>query len=491
VSRRAPADDDRRRLRGDLEPPWSDWRDTALLPSAEAHLLTGDTDQVLPLFSEASTVGASLGNTDTIVDGEAELALEAMERGRWPEAAERVQHALVTIETHRMHDYAASVLAFAAAACLAVHRGDLTEAGRQLTRAMRARPACTFVLPFLAVRARLHLAKAHATIGDHATARHLLREIDDVLRRRPALGALVDEVTEFRGTLMSSAQLSAAGASPLTPAELRLLPCLQMLRSLLGRRRSCPFRAGNRPRRCRRRSGHVGSGGPECGSPVLGEASRPRPDLWSRVAGVLQLWTPGSIRGVPRSSRRSVEATHDRTRQWNHSARPECGATSEFSLFFRVKDGQAQSLRAALLSLQDTPGYRPGDYGMAIQTIHEARFVLFDDDTQLAFITSFDGPWDAYMEDFFTSGPTLALFDAIFHHVEGYDGLPNVAAVRDFVLGAEHSAVAYARNYGGTVKEIRKAQRVNRAFQQVLDHPQAAEILEHPALRPLLDEAAD
>ena len=111
---------------------------------------------------------------------------------------------------------------------------------------------------------------------------------------------------------------------------------------------------------------------------------------------------------------------------------------------------------------------------MAIQTIHEARFVLFDDDTRLAFITSFDGPWDAYMEDFFTSGPTLALFDVIFRHVEGYDGLPDVAAVRAFVLGAEQTAAAYARNYGGTVKEIRKAQRVNSAFQQVLDHPQAA-----------------
>ena len=32
------------------------------------------------------------------------------------------------------------------------------------------------------------------------------------------------------------------------------------------------------------------------------------------------------------------------------------GPTSEFSLFFRVKDGQAPSLRAALLELQDTPG---------------------------------------------------------------------------------------------------------------------------------------
>jgi hypothetical protein len=167
------------------------------------------------------------------------------------------------------------------------------------------------------------------------------------------------------------------------------------------------------------------------------------------------------------------------------------GPTSEFSLFFQVKPGQGPSLRKALLDLQDTPGYRPGDYDMAIQTIHEARFVLFDEDTRLAFITSFDGPWDAYMEDFFTSGPTLALFDAIFGKVEGYDGLPDLSAVKAFVAGAQQTAAAYARNYGGTVKEIRKALRVNAAFQQVLDHPEAAEAMQHPALKPLLDEAAD
>src|SRR5829696_3609129 len=167
------------------------------------------------------------------------------------------------------------------------------------------------------------------------------------------------------------------------------------------------------------------------------------------------------------------------------------GPTSEFSLFFRVKPGDGESLRAALRDLQGTPGYRPGDYGMAIATIHEARFVLFDDDTRLAFVTSFDGTWDAYMDDFFTSGPTLALFDVIFRHVEGYDGLPDVAAVKAFVLGAEQTAAAYQRNYGGTVKEIRKAQRVSAAFQQVLDHPAAADLLEHPAMKPLLDEAGD
>ncbi len=167
------------------------------------------------------------------------------------------------------------------------------------------------------------------------------------------------------------------------------------------------------------------------------------------------------------------------------------GSTSEFTLFFRVKPGQADALREALQTLQNTPGYRPGDYNVAITTIHEARFVLFDDDTRLLFATSFDGPWDAYMEDFFTSGPTLELFDVIFRHVEGYEGLPDLAAVKQFVLSAQATAAGYARNYPGTVKEIRKAERVNNAFQQVLDAPEAGEALQHPALRPLLDEASD
>ena len=167
------------------------------------------------------------------------------------------------------------------------------------------------------------------------------------------------------------------------------------------------------------------------------------------------------------------------------------GPTSEFSLFFKVKDGHAGDLRRALEDLQNHPGYRPGEHNLAIATIHEARFVLFDGDTRLLFATSFDGPWDAYMDDFFTSGPTLKLFDVVFSHVEGYEGLPNLEALQEFISGAQVTAAAYARNYGGTVKEIRKAQRVNDAFQQTLDEPNAGEALEHPALKLLLDEAAD
>ena len=165
------------------------------------------------------------------------------------------------------------------------------------------------------------------------------------------------------------------------------------------------------------------------------------------------------------------------------------GSASEFSLFFRVRPGHESDLREAVQALQDSPGYRPGDYDLPIATIHEARFVLFDEDTRLLFATSFDGPWDAYMEDF--ASKPLQLFDSIFRHVEGYEGLPDLAAVKDFILSAQVTAGAYARNYPGTVKEIRKARRVNQAFQQVLDDPRAAEALRHPALEPLLDEAAE
>ena len=167
----------------------------------------------------------------------------------------------------------------------------------------------------------------------------------------------------------------------------------------------------------------------------------------------------------------------------------QVGSTSEFSLFFRVRPGHENDLREAVEALQVSPGYRPGDYNLPIAVIHEARFVLFDDGTRLLFATSFDGTWDAYMQDF--ASKPLQLFDSIFRHVEGYGGLPDLTAVKNFVASAQVTAGGYARNYPGTVKEIRKALRVNDAFQQVLDDPGAADALRHPALKPLLSEAAD
>lgn len=208
------------------EPAWSPWRDTAVLLLAEANLLNGDADRAAELFLESAAAGRALGNTDTIVDCESQLARQAMNQGRWAEASERVESAMSLIREHRMQDYATSVLAFAVAARLAVHNGDLKEADTQISRAMRARPAATFVLPFLAVRSRLQLAQVCWARGDLATAHHLLREIDDILLQRPRLGTLVDEVKEFR-KLVTAQPGRETGGPPLTPAELRLLPYLQ------------------------------------------------------------------------------------------------------------------------------------------------------------------------------------------------------------------------------------------------------------------------
>jgi LuxR family maltose regulon positive regulatory protein len=199
------------------EPSWSPWRGTALCLCAEAHLLIGDVDRAGVLFAESSTLAAVMSNTDNFVDSESELALLAMDGGRWASAAEHVEGALDAIEAHRMQDYAACLLAFAAAARLAVHRGDSTEADRHLAQAMRARPTSTFVLPYLAVRLRLQLARGYRAKGDATAARHLLKEIDDVLSHRPDLGALVDEVDEFRQILTSSARAGSAGGAPLPP----------------------------------------------------------------------------------------------------------------------------------------------------------------------------------------------------------------------------------------------------------------------------------
>ena len=209
------------------EPPWSPWRSEAVGLLAEALLLTGDVGQGAARFAELSALGAVQSTTDSRATSEAELAVLAIDHGRWAEAAERVELALAAIDRYRMHDYAVSALPFAVAARVAVHRGDLKEASRLIAVAMRARPTLTYVLPTFAVRTRLQLSRACWAIGDQAAARHLLREIDDVVAHRPALGTLDDEVSRLRELVTSESPTGATGASPLSPAELRLLPYLQ------------------------------------------------------------------------------------------------------------------------------------------------------------------------------------------------------------------------------------------------------------------------
>ena len=211
----------------DQEPAWSPWRDSVLRTLAEAHLLAGRGEEARALFAEASAAAAGMSNWHTVPVCESQLAWLAMDRGEWQEADGRLELALGTIDAHGLDDYVFSLPAFAGAARLSVHRGDLKDAHRRLAQAMQARPTATYLLPYLAVRLRLHLARVFLAIADLGPVHQLLREIDDILTRRPALGTLVDEVRDFRGALASSTAADSAGSVPLTPAELRLLPYLQ------------------------------------------------------------------------------------------------------------------------------------------------------------------------------------------------------------------------------------------------------------------------
>lgn len=208
------------------EGQWSPWRAQALYSTGEAELMLGHPDIADGFFAEASQVAAITGNPAGQVLAEAERAVIAMDHGHWGQALENLESAVTLIEKRHLHDYAMAALAFAAAARHALHRGDRDALEREFTRAMRARPLCTFAVPALAVRVRLILAKTSWAVGDHATARHLVHEIDDVLIRRPALGSLIADVTEFKAVMVSDGVV-VTGGSPLTPAELRLLPYLQ------------------------------------------------------------------------------------------------------------------------------------------------------------------------------------------------------------------------------------------------------------------------
>jgi LuxR family maltose regulon positive regulatory protein len=118
-----------------------------------------------------------------------------------------------------------TILLYAAAARVEIHRGDVPPARDHLARAQRLRPQMTHAVPFYAVQTRLELIRAYISLTDVAGARSVLREVDDLLRRQPDLGALRGEAHELRSQL-DTMRADVVGASSLTAAELRLLPLL-------------------------------------------------------------------------------------------------------------------------------------------------------------------------------------------------------------------------------------------------------------------------
>jgi LuxR family transcriptional regulator, maltose regulon positive regulatory protein len=191
-----------------------------------ARILGGDPDGGELSLEDAVSVGERANAPDDLAIALCEQALLAMARSQWDRAEVLAGQARTALRRAGIEESFATPLICALRARAAMHRGDAAAARRELVDAQRLRPLLTYALPYLAVQARIELARVHLALADQAGARTLMREVDDVLRRRPGLGTLVGEAKALRAQVARERGSSVPGASALSAAELRLLPLL-------------------------------------------------------------------------------------------------------------------------------------------------------------------------------------------------------------------------------------------------------------------------
>jgi LuxR family maltose regulon positive regulatory protein len=219
------------RMRADAEfarerlGPDSQWRPGALLLEGAAYLLAGQADRADPILTEAVEVASNVAALPAASAALAERCILALERNEWPRAEALAEQALALVRARQLDNYIDIALVCAVAARTALHRRDVQRAHEHLARAARLRPLLTYAIPWVAVQTLLEMVHAHLALNDAAGARALLREANDILRRRPDLGTLPEQAAQLHSDASAIAG-GIAGASSLTKAELRLLPLL-------------------------------------------------------------------------------------------------------------------------------------------------------------------------------------------------------------------------------------------------------------------------
>jgi LuxR family maltose regulon positive regulatory protein len=208
-----------------LIPVGSLWRAPAQLLLGISQLLAGELGVADDVLAEAVEVAQDTGATLAASVALAERAVLAVGRQHWREAETLVEQARSLVIKAHLEDCATSIVVYAAAVRVAIHHGKLDQAERDLARARQLQPQATHALPYYAVQARLELIRAYLALSDVAGARTVLREVYDLLRWRPDLGILREQAHQLRSQL-DHLRGDAIGTSPLTTAELRLLPLL-------------------------------------------------------------------------------------------------------------------------------------------------------------------------------------------------------------------------------------------------------------------------
>jgi hypothetical protein len=189
------------------------------------------------------------------------------------------------------------------------------------------------------------------------------------------------------------------------------------------------------------------------------------------------------------------------------------GVISEVSAYMTVKPGHEEEARAAAFRFGEM--LRKSDWKDLQKTgLRDARLVNFDNGRRLMFASGFETDWDPYVDDAILVVGLQHFLDWLQHTVEAEELVASVKSLAGDVdendpayaeklkpAGAQLKAVIQkiqtpATTYFNalsdlTLPQIKKAQRLQEAFQQVLDDPGAQEALQHPALKPLLEQAAD
>ena len=191
-----------------------------------AQLLSGDPGAGDTTLADAVRIGEDAGAHEVTAAALSERSLLAAARAHWTAADALAAQAHDVLRQAGVTESYVSPLICATAARAALRRGDIAETRSELVHAQRSRPLLTYTVPHIAVQARIELARVHLDLADLPGARTLLREIDEVLRRRPGLGTLTGQARALRTRLPGRHGPAAAGASALTAAELRLLPLL-------------------------------------------------------------------------------------------------------------------------------------------------------------------------------------------------------------------------------------------------------------------------
>ena len=169
------------------------------------------------------------------------------------------------------------------------------------------------------------------------------------------------------------------------------------------------------------------------------------------------------------------------------------GVASEVSAYFHVRPGHEAELRAAIDRFQNRLRQAPPDY-MQRFGLQDMRHVIFDDGTRLNWATSFDTDWDPYIDDSVSTMGIKTWYDWFQHCEECPSNFTELgsAALKAFIQSGQVQAAGFFKSISDkTIGELRKAVRVQEALDQVLEQPEASTLLQHPALKPLLDEAAD